>query len=95
MTHHEKSSQITPPLSVGALIFNELKRQGHSASWLAEKIHCDRTNIYKICSRNAIDCELLCRISIALNYDFFRYFSIRCGFIGPDEEPEDGEKGVM
>ena len=40
-------------------------------SWLAKKINCDRTNIYKIFQRPSIDTELLSRISKALEHDFF------------------------
>ena len=40
-------------------------------SWLARKINCDRTNIYKIFQRPSIDTALLSRISKALDHDFF------------------------
>lgn len=43
--------------------------------WLAKKVNCDRTNIYKIFQRASIDTELLSRISKALDYDFFMELS--------------------
>lgn len=46
--------------------------------WLAKKINCDRTNIYKIFQRPSIDTELLARISKALDYDFFLDLSGCC-----------------
>ncbi len=46
--------------------------------WLAKKINCDRTNVYKIFQRPSIDTELLSRISKALDYDFFLELSSSC-----------------
>ncbi len=51
-------------------------------SWLAKKINCDRTNVYKIFRRASIDTALLLRISAVLEYDFFsdlsKEFLYRC-----------------
>lgn len=65
---------------IGSLIGNELRRQRRPAAWLAQEICCDRTNVYKILRKGSIDTELLCRISIALNHDFFADFQSACGF---------------
>lgn len=43
----------------------------HSVQWLAERINCNRRNIYDIFQRPSIDTELLMRISKALDHDFF------------------------
>ncbi len=62
-------------MHIGQLIEAKLREDGHSASWLASKICCSRTNIYKIFERNNIDVQLLYRISAALNYNFFAAIS--------------------
>lgn len=59
---------------IGQLIANELCRQGRSRAWLAKKINCERSNIYDIVKRESIDTQLLMKISIALNHDFFKSY---------------------
>ncbi len=63
------------PIFIGKLIEEELRRQERTVSWLSRKIHCDRRNIYDIFSRHTIDTDLLYRLSVALNKDFFAFFS--------------------
>lgn len=58
-------------ISIGQSIRTEFERQGHSVVWFAQQLCCDRTNIYRIFSRESIDTELLMRISIVLKYNFF------------------------
>ena len=60
---------------IGSLIKQELERQERSASWLAKRLCCDRTNIYKIFARDTIDVQMLMRISIALKYNFLKLYS--------------------
>ena len=54
-------------IHIGQLIKTELERQERTPTWLARKINCDRTNIYRIFERESIDTALLSRISTALN----------------------------
>ena len=65
----------TEPVYIGKIIEDELRRQERSVTWLSRKIHCARRNIYSIFSRPYIDTELLYRLSVALNTDFFQYYS--------------------
>ncbi|MBD5225033.1 MAG: XRE family transcriptional regulator [Bacteroidales bacterium] len=65
---------------MGSLIGSELRRQRRPAAWLAQEICCDRTNVYKILRKGSIDTELLCRISVALEHDFFAELQAACGF---------------
>ena len=65
------------------LFRSELRRQRRPAAWLAQEINCDRTNVYKILRKGSIDTELLCRISVALDHDFFVAFQHVCGFVKP------------
>ena len=69
--YHEKGRTR---LHIGNLIRDELLRQGRTANWLAQKLCCDRTNVYKLFNRSTIDTELLLRVSRILEYDFFRLY---------------------
>ena len=62
-------------IHIGVLIHNKLKEDRRSAAWLAQMIHCERSNVYKIFKKNSIDTELLLKINIALKTDFFAYYS--------------------
>ena len=44
-------------------------------SWLAKQLSCHRTNIYDIFRRSNIDIVLLHRLSVLLDYDFFKELS--------------------
>lgn len=57
---------------IGQLIKSELKRQGRTVSWLAAKIFCEKSNVYKLFRRKSIDLEQLMRISEALNHNFLK-----------------------
>jgi hypothetical protein len=62
-------------IHIGEEIRNELDAQGRSVLWLSHELGCNRTNIYNIFLRSAISSDLLMRISIALNKDFFALYS--------------------
>lgn len=70
-------------LHIGNLVKKELLRQERTVSWLARKLCCDRSNVYKIFLRPTIDSELLFRISVILHHDFFKdYSQLVCRQIG-------------
>ena len=58
-------------LHIGNMIRQELRLQRRSVVWLAEQLHCNRSNAYKILERKDLDTDLLRRISRALQCDFF------------------------
>lgn len=60
---------------IGQVIKQELERQERTVVWLARKLSCDRSNIYRIFQKESIDTNLLVRISVILQYDFFAGFS--------------------
>lgn len=62
-------------IHIGKVIHEELLRQGHSVLWLSQQLGCNRTNIYNIFVRESISTELLLKISVALNMDFFALYS--------------------
>ena len=57
--------------SIGNLIKLELEKQERSISWLARKLSCDRTRVYRILQKHSIDTYDLARISTLLSHDFF------------------------
>lgn len=59
---------------IGQIIETELHRQERSVTWFANKLYCDRTNVYSIFKRKSIDTELLLRISTVLHHNFFSYY---------------------
>lgn len=58
-------------IHIGEIIEQELKNQERTPSWLAKKLYCDRSNVYKLLKKNSLDCELLLRISNILKCNFF------------------------
>jgi len=58
-------------IHVGNLIRVKLKKDRKSKVWLAAKIDCCRTNVYKILTRPSIDTAQLQRISFAMKKNFF------------------------
>lgn len=62
-------------IHIGEAIKQELQEQERSISWFARKLYCDRSNVYDIFKRKSIDTELLLRISIILNRNFFALYN--------------------
>lgn len=60
---------------IGNRIKTVLLEQGHNACWLAERIPCERSNVYHIFKRNNIGIDLLFKISMVLGHDFFSELS--------------------
>jgi len=61
--------------SIGNLIKQELRAQERTVTWFANKLNCQRQNVYDIFSRSTIDTALLLRISSILHKDFFAFYS--------------------
>ncbi len=59
---------------IGKLIEEELRRQERSVTWFADKLCCERTNVYSIFKRQSIDTVLLLRISLVLHRNFFSVY---------------------
>lgn len=56
---------------IGELIKFELDKQERSISWLARKLSCDRTKVYRLLQKHSIDTYDLAHISLLLSHDFF------------------------
>ena len=63
-------------MHIGELIYNLLVEEGRAASWLAKKLHYDKSNVYRIFKSPTINTQLLLKISQLLKYDFFRHYSM-------------------
>lgn len=60
---------------IGQKIRERLDEKEHSVVWLARQLACSRTNVYKIFKKAHIDTQMLTRISLILEYDFFAVLS--------------------
>ena len=56
---------------MGKLIRAELDRQEHSVSWFARKVQTEYSNCFYIFKRQFVDVDLLMKISIVLQHNFF------------------------
>lgn len=62
-------------IHIGNLIRDELRRQGHTNAWLAERIGVTPRTLQKFFNKPSLDTHQLLVISQALNTDFFRCYS--------------------
>ncbi|MBR6092880.1 MAG: helix-turn-helix transcriptional regulator [Bacteroidales bacterium] len=58
-------------------VFDE---SGLSVAEFARRIHCERTNVYKIFNRQSVDVEILVKISDALEHNFLEDVMKHYGF---------------
>jgi plasmid maintenance system antidote protein VapI len=59
---------------IGKLINEYFKKDGRSVTWLAKQLNVKRSKIYRIYNNSYIDTELLMRISLLLDHNFFSYY---------------------
>lgn len=59
---------------IGKLIGKKIKEAGMSKSELGRRISITPQNTHYILKRNSLDTELLRKISLALDYDFFQHY---------------------
>ena len=57
-------------IHIGSILRKYMYNHGISPQWLASKIGCNRSKIYKIYEKKSIDIDLLIKISEILNYNF-------------------------
>lgn len=70
-----KSRKMKKNLPIGQLICEELRRQGKTNRWLAERINVNIRTVNKIFQKSVIDTQQLMLISEALGVDFFHLYS--------------------
>lgn len=57
-------------LHIGHMVKSVFDKSGLSVAEFARRIHCERTNVYKIFNCRTIDVEMLVAISEALQHNF-------------------------
>lgn len=62
-------------INIGQRIREELRRQGHTNEWLAERINVHPRTVQKIFLKSTIDTQQLLAISQAMEMDFFHIYS--------------------
>ena len=63
-------------IDIGRLVFQKLKEKDRTIVWLAKQVSCDNSNLSKTLKNSQyIYADLLFRISIALEEDFFACYS--------------------
>jgi len=62
-------------LHIGELIRKKLNEDGRMPIWLAKHIPCSPKHVYKIFEKQDIHPRQLHRISVAMKFDFFSYYS--------------------
>lgn len=62
-------------LHIGNIIKQKMIEQHRTVVWLAQQLSCGRANVYKIFDKRSIDTEVLKRLSVILNFDFFKLYS--------------------
>jgi len=62
-------------IHIGRIIRAQLKADKRSVGWLAREIGCTRNNVYKIFNKPSLDSDLILSISIAMCFNFFKYYS--------------------
>ena len=68
----------TTEIHIGKIIKATLDARGQSYSWMARQINTDVSNVPKILKRASLNTDLLLRISLAMDTDFFAYYSELC-----------------
>lgn len=79
-------------LHIGHLIQAQLIADKRSVGWLAREIGCTRNNVYKLFNKASLDSELILRISKAMQFNFFRYYTSELLETMKERLGEDQEK---
>lgn len=64
-------------IHIGKIIRDQLKADKRSVSWLAQEIGCTRGHLYKMFLKPSLDSDLILSISIAMGFNFFKYYSAK------------------
>jgi hypothetical protein len=62
-------------MHIGKRIKEIMEQRHRSVIWVSKQIACERTNVYNIFAREDINTSLLRKLSIILEYDFFKELS--------------------
>jgi len=62
-------------IHIGECIRYKLRNEQRSITWLARQVHQDRSSLGKLLKKESIDTQLLFKISLALQFNFFDCYS--------------------
>lgn len=62
-------------IHIGKQIRLKMEERNETVVWLAKHLSCSRTNVYKIFQKHSVDTDILSRLSLILDFDFFSLFS--------------------
>ena len=62
-------------IHIGHLIQKQLKADRRCVGWLSCEIGCTRNHVYMIFNKASLDSDLIFRISKAMNFNFFQYYT--------------------
>ena len=62
-------------IHIGKLIENKMKENGRKNRWLADKLPCHISNIYRIYEQEFPDTERVIQICVLLEIDLFAHYS--------------------
>ena len=62
-------------IHIGKEIEKKTRERGMTVVGLSRELGCHRTNVYRVFDSPTVDTGLLSRLSIILNYDFFKLYS--------------------
>lgn len=65
----------TSNIHIGHIIQARLKADQRSVGWLSREIGCTRNHVYKLFNKPSLDSDLILRISNAMNFNFFQYYT--------------------
>ncbi|MDR1722725.1 MAG: hypothetical protein LBR84_02145 [Tannerella sp.] len=64
-----------PQIHIGEIICKRLAERGQKKKWLAEKLDYDLSSLCKMLKNSSLNTDLLFRISVAMNENFFNQYS--------------------
>ena len=62
-------------MNIGRRIYEVMCERGYTAAWLAQRVPCERSNIYNVFRRKSVSIDLLFVFSTLLQHDFFAELS--------------------
>ena len=73
--HRQAMEHSGSNIHIGHIIQARLKADKRSVGWLSREIGCTRNHVYKLFNKPSLDGDLILRISNAMNFNFFQYYS--------------------
>jgi plasmid maintenance system antidote protein VapI len=60
---------------IGEIISDRMKSEGRSKKWLADQLGYSPSRLYGILKEKHLNTDLILRISVVMNHDYFSYLS--------------------